>query len=449
MTREPDGAIDTALAILSETRGRSGEIFLDDYAVFSVTVAAGAVESLETKEVRGAGLRLFEAGRTAFTYTSDLTPNGLREAVETARTLLPFSDPDDANRLPEADAVTAPEPEVFDPSLARVDSQDKVAAARRVEEAARAADARVTKVRLSRYTDVVGRCEIAGTAGLRRVCPFSRVYAFIELNAEQGGEQQSGYYADFSVRFSGLDAAHVGREAARRAAQKLGAVRAPSRRTSLVLEPSVAASLMESLAPAFHADNVLKGKSLLAGRVGATVASAKVTLLDDGRLPGADHSAAYDGEGVATRMTMLLEGGVLKGFLHSHYSSVRMGAAPTGNAFRADYKAPPRIAPSNLYLQPTGIGRDALLAEAGEGLYITEVMGLHTIDPVSGDFSLGACGLAFREGRLSEPVDRIGIAGNVLDLLGSVAGVATDLRMLPGGGAGSSTLLAGVSVSGT
>ena len=451
MNRESDGVMDLALQVLRDSGATSAEVYLEDYAVTSVSVAGGRIENLESQEVRGAGVRVFRDGRVGFCYTTALGPEGLKGAAQTALSLLAFSDADEANRLPEADAA-APglaEPDIFDLMIARVDQQEKISVARRVEDAARATDPRVTKVRRSKYTDVAGRVEVAGTGGLRRSWPFSRVYAAIELTAEEKGELQSGYYADFSVRFSGLDPVQVGREAARRAVQKLGASRTATRRTNVVLEPSVAASLLEAIAPVFHADNVLKGKSLLASRTGQVVAGPRVTLLDDGRLPGADHTAPYDAEGLATRTTSVIEAGTLKGFLHSSYTAATMRAPVTGNAFRSSFKMPPRISPSNLFLQPTGIGRDALLSEAGSGIYVTEVMGLHTIDPISGDYSLGASGLMLRDGRLEGPVDRIVIAGNVLDLLRCISAVAVDLRLMPGGGAGSTTLLADVSVSGT
>lgn len=448
-SRGIDDALDMALTSVKMAGTAGGEVYLEDHAIFSVAVADGKIENLQTQDVRGVGIRLFDRGRVGFTYTADVSPEGLNEAIEMAKGLLARCDPDDASRLPEADESQTPEPENFDAGLARVDPQEKIRSARRVEEAARAADPRVTRVRQSKYTDVIGRVEVGNTGGLRRSFPLSRVYASIEVNAEERGELQSGWYADFAIRFSGLDPAHVGREAARRAVMKLGAARVATRRANLVLDPAVAASLLESISPALHADNVLKGKSVLAARVGQQVGSAKVTLLDDGRMLGGDHSGPYDAEGVATRCTLLIEGGVLKGFLHSTYTSLRMGAAPTGNAFRRSFKAPPHIAPSTLYLQPTGAAPQTLMSDAGDGIYVTEVMGLHTVDPISGDFSLGASGMTLRGGRPDVPVDRVGIAGNVLDLLRSIGGVGTDLRFMPGGGAGSTTLLMGIAVSGT
>lgn len=446
--REFDELLDRGLAALRDAGGYQGEIYIEERHVLRLAVADTALESLETQEVRGAAVRLFHEGRSGFAFTSDLTQAGLTQAVSMAKDLLACTDPEESIALPEIDESTTPEPENYDASLGRVDVQDKLSLARRVEEAARAADKRVTKVRQSLYTDVVGRVGIASTGGLHHSWPFSRVRASIEVVATHEGVSQSGYNEEFAIRFSALDPVHVGREAARRATQKLGAESVPTRRANVVLEPVVAASLIAGIAPALHADNVLKGKSILGSRLGREVAGPRVRLLDDGRLAGGDGSAAWDDEGVATRCTLLIETGVLKGFLHSSYTSVRMGTAPTGNVFRRSFSAPPRIAPSNLYLEPTGISREDLLVQAGDGIYVTEVMGLHTIDTISGDFSLGAAGTTLKNGRPDKPVDKIGIAGNLLDLLGSIQAVATDLKCVPGGGAGSSTLLAGITVSG-
>ncbi len=446
--REFDDLLERGLECVRDLRSGDGEVYLEERSVFRLAVADATVESLESQQVRGAGLRIFHEGRIGFAYTTDLTDEGLRRCAGMAKDLLGVSDPDEGNVLPEQDASPSPEPDNYDPTLARIDTQDKLTLARRVEEAARATDPRVSKVRQSLYTDVVGRCGIANTSGLRHAWPFSRVRAAIELTAEEGGRLQSGYNEEFAIRFSALDAAHVGAEAARRAVQKIGARTPATRRADVVLDPLVAASLIDAIAPALCADNVLKGKSVLASRLGRECAGSRVRLIDDGRLPGGDRTAAWDDEGSPTRCTMLIDSGELKGFLHSSATSIRMGAAPTGNAFRRSFTAPPRIAPSNLYLEPTGQTRDDLLARAGDGFHITEVMGLHTIDTISGDFSLGASGVALRGGAPDGPVERIGLAGNLLALLGSIQAIATDLRCVPGGGAGSSTLLGGITISG-
>ena len=136
------------------------------------------------------------------------------------------------------------------------------------------------------------------------------------------------------------------------------------------------------------------GRSLFAGRAGQRVASPCVTLVDDGRLPGACDSAPVDGEGTPTAETTLIEDGVLRGFFHSAFTARRMGARPGGNGVRGGYLSAPEPSPTSLLLRPTGVSRDALLGSVASGIYVTEWMGLHDVNTSTGDFSLGATGRA-------------------------------------------------------
>ena len=220
-----------------------------------------------------------------------------------------------------------------------------------------------------------------------------------------------------------------------------------SGRMAVLLSPEVTASLFGELAALFSADAVLKGRSLLAGKAGDRIASSNVTLIDDGRHPEGYASAPVDGEGVASRETVLIDRGVLRGFLQSAYTAARMGTSLTGNALRGDYCSRPHISRTNLYLRPTGVSAEQLLRGVSDGVWVMEVMGLHTINPVTGDFSLGASGLRIESGRLTAPVDRMAIAGNILELLGSVEAVADDLEFLVIG-PGATVLLRNLAVSG-
>jgi PmbA protein len=132
-----DPAVDLGLQIVADAKVQGGEVYFEDHTVFSAVVAEGRVESIETQESRGVGVRLFEHGRVAFSYTSDLSEGGLREAVSIARSLLPLADADEANSIPEADESSTPDPETYDPALVRVDPQEKIRVAKRVERAPR------------------------------------------------------------------------------------------------------------------------------------------------------------------------------------------------------------------------------------------------------------------------------------------------------------------------
>ena len=439
---------DRATAILGEMK-LSGEIYLEENLVFVSTVSGGKVESAETKEQRGAGIRIYEGGRVGFAHTSDLEPAGIRVAASAARALAEHADPEAANQIPNPVLSALPPPESGDLSLARIETYRKIALARAMEEAARAADPRVTKVRQARYTDVVGRVELRTTSGLACGASFARLYGSIEVVAEQGGESQSGWASDYALKFAGLDPFRIGREAARRAVAKIGGTRPGTRRADLVLDPEVTGHLLEAFHPVLAADSVLKGKSILAGRVGQKVGSAAVSLVDDGRFPGGDRTFPFDAEGIPTRRTSLIEGGVLKGYLHNTYTALKMGLQSTANATRSSYMSPPRIGPTTLYLVPSTSPREEVLAQVEEGFYISEVMGLHTVDPITGEFSLGAAGHGLRRGEILPPVTGVGIAGSILEVLAGIAAVGSDLRLLPGGTAGSTTLVRNLSVSGS
>jgi PmbA protein len=444
---ENDHVIDAALAAFKKRDLGEAEIYLEDATIESMTVADGAVEAVENKVERGAGVRVIRDGRIGFAYSSDLSRSGIEATVERARQAAEHAGALEYHCLPEPGSPPDVEGNV-DPGLADFPTRDKIDIARQVEEAARAHDRRVDRTRESRYQDIQGTVLLGRAGGYRYGYSFSRAYAMVDLVAREGGESQSGFHADFAVGPSGLDPAIIGREAAAKAVNKLGGSPGETRRASLLLVPEVVDGLLQSLAPVFFGENVLKGKSLLAGKVGQPVAASRVTLVDDGRLPGGCDTAPVDGEGVATGETVLLIAGVLQGYLHDGFSARRMGVEPTGNGGRDSYLSTPSADTTALKLLPTGESRSDLFATVADGLLIEEVMGLHTINPISGDFSLGAVGRAVRGGEVAEPVAGIAIAGNLRELLGAMVGVGDDARRMPSGNVASTVLLEGIAVGG-
>jgi len=449
MRNEPaDRILDLALEILREVPADGGEVYFQDTHESSATVVDQRVESVEAKQERGAALRVFREGRVGFSFTPDTTPEGLRRAAEMAVAVLPHVDPEEAGTVP------APETSPFslkneNPGLRDVTVEEKVDMARRIESCALRFSTRVKRVRESRYSDVWGGCWIANTAGVRDGYGFSRAVGTIELAAVEKEESQTGYGSGFGLGLADLEPDAIGIEAAARAINKLGAEPVATRRTDVVLDPDVVAGVFGTLASALHADNVLKGKSLFKDLLGRNVARPTVTLVDDGRLPGSMSLVPVDGEGTPTRRTLLIDRGVLSGYLHSHYTARKMGAGRTGNAHRGDYLSPPRIGTTTLHLRPTGASRKSLLGMVAKGVYVSEVMGLHTIDPITGDFSLGAMGWEMENGEMVRPVHKMGFSGNIRGLLESLAAVADDLRLFASGHAGSTVLLEGISISGS
>ena len=430
--------------MLSRTRpGEVIEVFIEDSGICTLTVVDGEIESSEERHEQGAGIRLFRDGRTGFSYTSALTPDALQRAVEAARALAAYTRREDANQA--APPRTAPAPRESAPPSPSFTGRCEIA--RRVEDAARSTAPGI-KTRAAVATEATGRVSICHSAGLTRSWTWNRSWASIELVAREDDARQTGYESGWAPALAGLDPERIGAEAARQALRKMGASRPPTAHGTVVLDPRVAAGLFDALAGALSGKAVVRDRSLFAGRLGERVAAPAVTLVDDGAQPDGFDTAPFDGEGTpSTRAVLILEG-TLQGFLQDCYTAARLGAVSTGHAVRRDHASLPSAGTRNLHLQPTGVSREAVLGAAGPGIYVDEVMGLHTVDPVTGDFSLGAVGRRIEGGEPGAPLEGFAISGNTLSLLRSVEAVADDLRFFAGATGGSTVLLREMLVSG-
>ncbi len=431
--------------------GEALEVYGVDRAETTVRAQDGDVESLSRSRSRGVGIRVLADGAFGYAHTSDLGEEALAATLAAARRNAAAADPDEANVLPDA-ADAAPLAGLLDPTAAEVGVDERVALALELEAAVRAAGPPAKGVDAAIVGDGIGEEAIATTSGIRDRVERSEAYALVEALCEA----ESGATSALGVRFTRsprtLDVAGAAAEAVERAARLLGGRKPPSGALTVVLDPQVTAELLGVLTGALNAEAVQRGRSLFAGRVGERLAPAHVTLVDDGRHPEGPSSAPRDGEGVPTGRTVLLEGGVLAGFLHDSRSAAREGTASTGNAVRRGHQGPPSVGPSNGYLEPGTASPEVLLAEAGEAFYCQQVMGLHSgADPASGQISVGASGLMVRDGALAEPVREATIAGTIPDLLAGIVAVGRDLRFVPvAGGMGGQTLLVdGLTLSGS
>jgi PmbA protein len=227
----------------------------------------------------------------------------------------------------------------------------------------------------------------------------------------------------------------------------LGSVRPKTGEYRAVLENGASAELLDVLVPSFLASQVKKGKSMLAGRIGQRLASAAVTVADDPLDPEGSGAEPFDGEGTPARRRELITAGELQGFLADAFWGRKIGTGSTGSCRRPGAKQPPTVGVSNLCIAPGAVPPDALLGAAGEGILLTEFLGIHTADPVSGDFSVGASGIRISNGALAEPLHGFAVSGNILALLGTVEAAGSDFRWF--GNIGTPSLLVGrISVGG-
>jgi PmbA protein len=437
-----------AEALAAARPGETIEAALEESFSTSVTVAGGCLEASEDSRERGLGVRLFRDGRIGFAATSRLDGEGVAEVVARARDLAAYGRQEDENR-PAAGADTGETagPEKMDDLPAGVPPVALEEPALRLEEAARRRDHDL-RTRAASVTTAGGRWLIAHTGGLWRTWSWRRAWASLEVVILRDGVRQTGWESDWSEKWEDLKLEKTGAAAAEQALRKFGSGRPPTARLPVVLAPTVTAGLFEALAGALSGKAVLRGRSLFAGRLGETIGAAVVTLTDNGARTDGFAAAPFDGEGTLSRPAVLIQNGVLTGFLHDTYTALKLQASPTGHAVRDGFSTQPHIGSRNLLLEPSGPSRAEIIASVSRGVLVDEVMGLHTVDPVSGDFSLGATGRELREGSPGAPLQGFTVAGNVRDILAAVQAVGDDVRFLPGGAGGSTVLLGSLSISG-
>ncbi len=416
-------AINTALA----AGATAAEGYFSRTNSTSVEVSGEKVESQRVRDGSGIGVRVLVGERMGFAYTSDLNNSGVTATAKQAIANAESSHPDPYNQFPVPSSKYA-QIEKFDPELKDVGLDERIERAMKLESAARSLDKRIAKVRQATASDASYEIYLANSLGISLWNRGTSCSASLMVVAEENGDAQIGWDFDHSFYFRKLDVRPVGENAARRALSMLGARQIETTTVPIILDAPVAAEFLAAVGHALMADQVQKKKSLFADKVGNQVASKNITIIDDGMFEKGLSPAAADGEGVASQRTILIEAGILNGFLHNTYTAAKGDAESTGNGVRGSYAGTPEVGATNFYLVPGSISPEEMIKNCSRAFLVTDVMGMHTVDMVSGDFSVGASGILIEGGKASFPVRESTIAGNVKELLMNIEAVADNLK---------------------
>lgn len=411
-------------------QGAEAEVYLSRSEERGIERRDGELDGVQQSVSLGCGLRVLSRGRMGFACAAGVSVEAIKDLYGKIQAQLPHLQEDAHKTLP---ARSAPSPDdavsasLWDDSLFEEawDSIGKRLEA--LEQAARAADKRVDSILRAGYGEGRGEVVIASTLGtMTRERGGS---CSVGLSALSGGDddRQVGSAFQSARHRRDLDWDKVGRQVAERTTALLGAAKPPTGVRSVVFDPWVSGEFLDLIAGLLCADQVQRGKSLLAGKLGAKVGSELVTFVDDPRRPAGLGSALYDDEGVPTRAKTMIEGGVVREYFYDSYTARREGRASNGSAGRGSYRGLPSPGSSNFFLRPGTMTRAALIEGTRDGLLVLDVMGMHMADPISGEFSVGVSGLLIENGRIGKPVKAAMISGNLLELLERVDAVASDL----------------------
>lgn len=410
-----------ALAEARRAGASAAEASASSSTGLSVNVRLGEVETIEHTRDRGLGVTVYFGQRKGSASTTDFAPAALRETVHSACAIARHTAEDDCTGLADAELMASELPELDLCHPWSLSAEGAIERAQATEQAARDVDPRITNsegasVDIGEGSHVYGNSH--GFLGGYRGTRHSTSCVVI---AEDEAGMQRDYWYTVSRDPQALEAPEaVGRRAGERTLRRLGARQLDTRTTPVVFSAEQAGGLFRHFVAAVRGSSLYRRSSFLLDHLGKRVFPEQVRIHEQPHLPRALGSAAFDGEGVATRPRAIVAGGVLEGYVLGSYSARKLGMVTTGNAGGVHNLT---VDPS-----PARADLDGLLREMGTGLLVTELMGMG-VSTTTGDYSRGASGFWIEDGQIAYPVEEITIAGNLRDIFLGIAAIGNDVDL--------------------
>ncbi|MEG1642150.1 MAG: TldD/PmbA family protein [Synergistaceae bacterium] len=409
--------------------GASGaDILYSEGSGNSISLIDGEVEECVTGENSGIGIRtILSDGRQGIAYGNRFDKNSIKDLVEWSYQNAKVSEPEEGIQLYSGEMKEDPKITLQDENIAKITPQDRMQKCLEMTEIAKSIDKRIISIRSAGWNDGWGASYYATSNGNSGWEKGSSVSCGTVVLAQDNKSTEIGGYGDESRLLSEINPQKIAKLAVEKTLEYLGSSTIKTGTYTLVIEPETTASFIEIIGDLFCSSEIHKGKSLMKDKLGKTVASSCITLIDNGRIPWKAGSGSWDSEGYPTGETTLIDKGIANTYLYNLQYAYKDGVKSTGNACRG-MSSLPTVGTSNLILKPGTENRENLIKSTKKGLYVTELMGLHTIDCVTGDFSLGAKGLLIENGEIKRAVNGVTIASNIMDFIKQVVAVGSDQK---------------------
>lgn len=419
----------------------AAEVFIKSARGISVEAKNGKVEALEASRDFGIAIKVIKNRRLGFSFATN--PDGIEKIIDEALQGAEWTSEDKFVGIP--DYAPSEDVLVFDENINKLKEEDIIKDAILLEESALNFDGRIKKVRKAEVGAGIGNTTIINSRGINVTYESSYYSASVStLAQDSSGDSQMGWDSASSRRMSDVDVKSVGKEASTRAVELLGSRRISAVKLPVILSPSVAVDFLDILSSSLSSEAVQKQRSFLVGKVGQNIISGLVDIVDDGTMAWMTGTRPVDDEGVPTMNKTLISKGALMGYIYNTYTARKAGVSSTGNAVRG-FKSLPGVGVTNIYIKPAKVGasgRSPLQVKSmSRGILILGAMGVHTANPVSGDFSVGISGLWIENGEAVYPIKEAVMSGNILDMFKKVEAVGKDLKFY--GSSGAPSLLIG------
>jgi len=382
-----------------------------------------------------------------YSYTTDFSEESIdiliNEALDNAKVL-----ENESKEFIFQGSLSYKEVNNYNPDFNKVTAKEKIDFTLELEKYAKSLDSRITAVNNCIFGDGYGKRVIKNSKGLNLTSEGNSAHVYISVIVKDGEETKSGDAFIISRDFKEFDYEKVAKEAVEMAVSKLKGKEISSGNYNVIFKNSITSSLLASFMNIFSAEAVDKGLSKLKGKIGEEIFGKNITLAEDPFSTEGLSSRAFDDEGVATSFKEIVKNGTLTTYFHNLRTANKFGVEPTGNATKGSFAGVISISPSNFYLQKGETSFEELVGKCEDGVYITDLAGLHSgISSLSGDFSLFAEGFKIENGKIAYPIKQMTVAGNFFDMLNDVKELGSNFEFAINGVGAPAILVNKLSIS--
>ena len=423
------------------------EILLSAVNSFSVKINEQNVESFNYADSKGIGVRIVKDGKVGYSYTEKFDDETFKLIVDEAIENAKYTEDDEVVIMENYPEITD-NLNVYSESLDKVDVLDKIQLAKDLEKYAKEADKRVFNVPYAVYADGKSYSRIANSKGLDKEDTQNFAYAYVAALSAEKDDKRMGMDFHITRNFDEFDPKKMAKESVKKSTDLLDGKPAETGKYAVVFNNEMMATMLATFSGIFNAKSVQEGRSLLKGKIGQKIANEKVTIVDDGLHPDGFSTSAFDSEGYPTERTVLIENGVLKSFLHNTITAMKDGVKSTGNGSRG-YKGTLGISTSNFIIEAGEHKEANLFAKHDKIIEIVSLQGMHSgANAISGDFSLGAQGFLWENGKRVHSLKPFTVSGNFLQMLSGVEAIADNFKFDMSNNGASSILIKELNISG-
>jgi TldD protein len=432
-------SIEKVLSRALQNGGALAELFFEDTIGSRVIFEGGKVEKVLEGCDKGCGLRILFDNRSLYGYTTDLSEGSLLQLADTlSKAVTDVS----SQRREKIEWILSKNGSTEIENYKIEKSPRKITLAEKVKFVQRA-DAQVAKTLpearqvMSIFLDTLRKILVVNSDGLISRDEKTYLQMVVQVVGERAGRVETAYESDGGYVglefFETTTPESIAQEAARRVGVLLGAKPAPSGSMPVVLAAEAGGTMIhEAVGHGLEADLACNGLSVYQGKIGQQVASPLITVLDDGTMPALRGSYAFDDEGTPSKKNVLIENGILKGYLVDRLSAMKFDLPATGNGRRETFRSKPIVRMTNTYIAPGQDDPAQILRDTKKGIFV-KAMGGGQVNTVTGDFVFAVTeGYLIEDGRLGAPIRGATLVGNGPQIMQTVDRVGTDLGFATG-----------------